>query len=142
MTYTEVRAGTVSIKDQMKSWNIARDMSIDHPEGCEDYDFYPIEIKAPIYTFTPASIQAVKQVCLLFGGSISSLLKRTVEFIQQEATLYPERVAHWIQLCVGLVELAGKVDRVELEIALRSTIDSTDEEAPVTAVLEWLGFVP
>lgn len=53
--------------------------------------------------------------------------KKTIEFRQHEATLDPERVVNWINVCVGLVEFANTVDSDSLDKFLSSHIDDNKD---------------
>lgn len=53
--------------------------------------------------------------------------KMTIEFRQHEGTLDSERVAHWVNVCVGLVEFADTVDSDLLESFLHRHIDDNEE---------------
>ena len=65
----------------------------------------------------------------------TSHFKRTIEFRQHESTLDADRVGHWIQLCVGLVEFASAVKREDLEKLLRKNVDKSIGDFGVATVL-------
>lgn len=54
--------------------------------------------------------------------------KRTIEFRQHEGTMSSERIVHWLNVCIGLVEFAEKVDSDELAEFLWSHFEDKNEE--------------
>ncbi|KAH6678452.1 putative amidoligase enzyme-domain-containing protein [Halenospora varia] len=70
------------------------------------------------------------------GNLVRSHDKKTVEFREHEGTLDSTRVANWVKVCGGIVELARKSGK-ELEEELLEWIDS-DVEVGVEKMLELL----
>ena len=74
------------------------------------------------------------------GLPFADPLKRTIEYRIHESTLDPERVSHWIRVCLGLVENADTVPRVEFEAFLREHIGDPPDEFDLVVVLLTLGL--
>ncbi|KAL3426077.1 hypothetical protein PVAG01_02868 [Phlyctema vagabunda] len=51
--------------------------------------------------------------------------RKTIEFRKHQGTLRPERVAHWIRFCVGLVDFAMEIPRPRLVEFVTSKIDDS-----------------
>lgn len=61
--------------------------------------------------------------------------KRTIEFRNHESTLDPDRVANFLSLCCGLVEVPMRIDIAKLETFVRKHAESTVEEFDVIRLL-------
>lgn len=66
--------------------------------------------------------------------------KNTVEFRQHTGTLDPQRVAHWLRLCVGLLEFSDTVEKATLVPFLEEHIDHDVQEFGLDKALQALGL--